>query len=85
MPTVRRPSRAEGPAELNAVMRRHVPDVPTGTAGYRTSPWDGRTQYRVTVDPLPGQRYVRPPWPATEAQAWHAACVRLGLRAYTPA
>ncbi len=58
---------------------------PGARVGSRASPWDGRTQFQVTFAPLPGQRNIRAPWSPTEALAWRAACVRLGLRGYTPA
>ena len=44
-----------------------------------------RTEYRVVYAPVPGSRDSRPAgWCQSEAKAWQAACVRLGLRVRRP-
>ena len=40
----------------------------------------GATKYRVAYVPVPGSRVERIGWVHTEAMAWRAACVRMGLR-----
>ena len=39
------------------------------------------TEYRVTYALTPGRPDPRHPWCTSEARAWRAACLRLGLRA----
>ena len=45
----------------------------------RPNPRTGVAEYRVAYAPGPGARDAGTPWTWSEARAWAAACVRLGL------
>ena len=54
---------------------------PGAVAESQKCPLTWATEYRVTYALTPGRPDPRHPWCTSEARAWRAACLRLGLRA----
>jgi len=53
---------------------------PTARAESRTNPRTSRFECRIVCVPGAGQRAELGAWCGTEARAWQAACLKLGLR-----